>query len=81
MDVLVTLQEAAATYEEKMGIARRWTPESPEWKEADQSDAELKYSAAVNRLEGLVIARVFELSKMNRSGTCAYFIYRPLRGS
>ncbi|KAJ7876438.1 hypothetical protein B0H13DRAFT_2236010 [Mycena leptocephala] len=55
--------------EEKMGIEDRWTRESQEYKEAAELVATRRYRGAVNKLEELVVKRLFELTKMNMSGT------------
>jgi hypothetical protein len=55
--------------EEKMGIEDRWMRESQEYKEAAELVATRRYRGAVNKLEELVVKRLFELTKMNMSGT------------
>ncbi|KAG1726327.1 hypothetical protein EDD22DRAFT_789520, partial [Suillus occidentalis] len=55
--------------ERKLSITRRWTPEDPDWQSAGRLVANRKYQRALDTLEGLVVARIFELTKMNRSGT------------
>lgn len=66
---VITLQSAALDYEAKLGIDERWLPEFEEWQEACRSENELEYTRAVDRLEFLVVSRLFELSKLNRAGT------------
>lgn len=53
----------------KLGVTRRWTPDDIEWKDAGRLVANRKFQRALDSLEGLVVARIFELSKMNRAGT------------
>ncbi|KAG2135775.1 hypothetical protein DEU56DRAFT_737641 [Suillus clintonianus] len=55
--------------EVKLGVVRRWTPDDPEWMDAGRLVANRKFQRALDALEGLVVARIFELSKMNRAGT------------
>ena len=55
--------------ENKLGISRRWVPRDPEWEDAERLVSNRKYQHAVDHLEGLVVARIFELGKMNRAGT------------
>ena len=69
LDSVLTLQKAARDYEAKLGLSVRWTAESPEWLSASKSMAERVYNSAVDKLEALVISRMFELSKMNQAGT------------
>ena len=69
LDSVLTLQKAARDYERKLGISIRWTANSPEWISASKSLAERIYNSTVDKLEALVISRMFELSKMNQAGT------------
>ncbi|KIK33852.1 hypothetical protein CY34DRAFT_26971 [Suillus luteus UH-Slu-Lm8-n1] len=55
--------------ESKLEVAQRWVPDTPEWKDAGHLVAKRKYQCALDALEGLVVARIFELTKLNRSGT------------
>ncbi|KAJ7899640.1 hypothetical protein B0H13DRAFT_2234208 [Mycena leptocephala] len=55
--------------EGKMGIEDRWTRVSQEYKEAAELVATRRYRGAVNKLEELVVKRLFELTKTNMSGT------------
>ena len=42
---------------------------SVEWEEAKKLVTECKYQRALDNLEGLVVAQIFELTKMNWSQT------------
>jgi len=53
----------------KAGIAEHWTRGSAECHEAAALLHMHKYQRVLDVLEGLVVAHVFELSKMNRSQT------------
>jgi hypothetical protein len=53
----------------KLEIVTRWTPVDADWQRVGRLVAHRKYQRALDRLEGLVVARIFELSKMNRAGT------------
>ncbi|KAG1789326.1 hypothetical protein EV424DRAFT_1476376 [Suillus variegatus] len=46
--------------ERKLEITMRWTPEDADWQ---------RYQRALDRLEGLIVARIFELTRMNRAAT------------
>lgn len=61
--------KAVQVLEAKLGVQVRWVPESQEWQEAGRLVAMRKYQRALDSLESLVVARLFELSKMNRSQT------------
>ena len=60
---------AVQALEMKLEITRRWTPEDAEWREAGRLVAMRKYQRALDVLEGLIVARMFELTKMNQSQT------------
>ncbi|KAG1871810.1 hypothetical protein DFJ58DRAFT_713769 [Suillus subalutaceus] len=62
---LATVQEL----ENKLDIVQRWVPEDFEWQNAGRLVAKRRYQRALDTLEGLVVARIFELTKMNHSGT------------
>lgn len=53
----------------RLEIQERWTIGSTEWQKASQLVAMRKYQRALDVLEGLIVARMFELTKMNRSQT------------
>ncbi|KAI6027836.1 hypothetical protein BKA83DRAFT_4471322 [Pisolithus microcarpus] len=63
--------------EHKLNISRRWVPEDKEWQNAVEASlptagrlvANREYCRALDNLESLVVARLFELTKMNRAGT------------
>ncbi|KAJ7670822.1 hypothetical protein DFH06DRAFT_981090 [Mycena polygramma] len=55
--------------EDRLDPAERWTSDSREWQEAAELVSTRRYRLAVNRLEELVVKRLFELTKMNMSGT------------
>ncbi|KIK35300.1 hypothetical protein CY34DRAFT_26644 [Suillus luteus UH-Slu-Lm8-n1] len=44
-------------------------PDTPEWEDAGHLVAKRKYQCALDALEGLVVAHIFELTKLNCSGT------------
>lgn len=55
--------------EEKLEIEKRWEPEYAEWDTAAAMVAIRRYQRSLDLLEGLVVARMFELTKMNMSQT------------
>lgn len=55
--------------EEKLNVKQRWTDESEEWLEAERLVSSVKYRRALDRLEMLLVSRIFELSRLNVSGT------------
>jgi hypothetical protein len=64
-NILVTVQDL----EKKLGIAERWQPGSVKWKMAVDLVSKRTYQRCLDNLEGLIVARMFELTKMNQSQT------------
>jgi hypothetical protein len=60
---------AVQNMEMKMGIVERWVPDSLEWKAAAEKVLMRRYQRCIDSLEGLIVARMFELTKMNMSQT------------
>lgn len=58
----------------QMGVTQRWTPETPEYRDAAQYLRERKYHRALNKLHRLVVQRIFELHKLNiaQTGECCF---------
>ena len=54
--------------EMKLGIVKRWTPDE-EWKSASMLIVHHWYQHCLDMLEGLIVARMFELAKMKIAGT------------
>ena len=65
---LLTVQQL----EQKLEIESRWTAMSPEWKAASELVGKRCYQRCLDNLEGLIVSRMFELTKMNMSqmGMC-----------
>jgi hypothetical protein len=63
------LQEQLQRVEERLEICERWTPGSPEFEKASKYMRIRTYQRAVDKLEGLVVQRLFELTKANTSET------------
>jgi collagenase-like PrtC family protease len=59
--------------EGKMGIVHRWKIGGSDWQAAAKLVVMRQYRRALDNLESLVVARIFELSKMNMSGTGELF--------
>jgi hypothetical protein len=59
--------------EVKLGILRRWGPNDEEWKQAGVMVGRRRYQRCLDTLEGLIVARMFELTKMNMSQTGEFF--------
>jgi hypothetical protein len=55
--------------ERQLEIPVRWTPDCEEWKSTQQLLDLRSYNRALDHLEGLIVSRLFELTKMNMSGT------------
>ncbi|KAJ7710234.1 hypothetical protein B0H14DRAFT_3099401 [Mycena olivaceomarginata] len=63
--VLLAVQDL----ELRMDLRDRWTPGCAEWSEAAVLVANRRYQCVLDKLQGLVIARLFELTKCHMSGT------------
>ncbi|KAJ6524845.1 hypothetical protein DFH09DRAFT_1250792 [Mycena vulgaris] len=55
--------------ERKMEIDPRWMMDSKEWEDAAFLVSRRQYRLSIDQLEALVLKRMFELTKMNMSGT------------
>lgn len=69
LDTVLTLQKAVQDLESKLEIYDRWEPGSSQWKSTLHMIDTRRYRKALNHLEGLVVARLFELTKAHQSGT------------
>ncbi|KAG1735668.1 uncharacterized protein EDB91DRAFT_1238175 [Suillus paluster] len=56
-------------FEQHHGIRERWTPHHPDYVKAAQYSQERQFIRLVEELEGLVVRRLFEMSKANLAGT------------
>ncbi|KAF8229071.1 hypothetical protein L208DRAFT_1288284, partial [Tricholoma matsutake] len=56
-----------------LNVVMRWVPECPEWKAAALMVGKCHYQRCLDHLEGLIVSRMFELTKMNMSQTGACF--------
>lgn len=70
---------AVQLLENKLNITQRWEHGSPEWIAAGKMVSMRTYQRCIDNLEGLVVARMFELTKMNRSQTGMVFPTRYLQ--
>lgn len=61
--------EQLSKLEQQLDITERWTANSPEYLDVTHFIQRRKYLRAVDTLEALVVQRLFELTKMNHSGT------------
>jgi len=60
---------AVQDLEIKLEIAERWQPSSAKWQATAEMVVRRAYQRSLDQLEGLVISRMFELTKMNQSQT------------
>ncbi|KAJ7737113.1 hypothetical protein B0H16DRAFT_1664771 [Mycena metata] len=58
-----------ADLELQLSIARRWENDGDDWIRVAKMVKNRRYQRAIDALEGLVVARMFELSKVNMSDT------------
>ncbi|KAG2109784.1 hypothetical protein BD769DRAFT_1365312, partial [Suillus cothurnatus] len=60
---------AVLDLERRIGVTQHWTPADPEYQEALKYLHNHRFIHAVQRLEGLIVQRLFELAKANLAGT------------
>ncbi|KAF8816868.1 hypothetical protein BYT27DRAFT_7019291, partial [Phlegmacium glaucopus] len=53
--------------EVKLGIDRRWLLEDLHWEASAVMVGKHRYQCCLDKLKGLVVSRMFELTKMNMS--------------
>lgn len=70
-DVLTQLRETLVVFETLHEITERWVPGSQKWKDAVEYLKIRDFQKALDKLEALVVQRLFELSKMGLAGTGA----------
>jgi hypothetical protein len=63
------LQKEVMHTEDALIISHCWTVDTPEWQDAVKYLQIRAYQLAVDKLEGLVVQHLFELTKANLSGT------------
>ncbi|KAJ7244802.1 hypothetical protein B0H12DRAFT_1073675 [Mycena haematopus] len=61
--------DAVQDLEVRLDIKARWKPGDEDWVAAAALVEKRRYQRAIDELEGLVVARMFELSKVNMSDT------------
>jgi hypothetical protein len=69
LELLVMLRTALIGLEQKLQIQCTWTPDCLEWKETERYLNMRIYQCALDNLESLVVAQLFELTKLNQSST------------
>lgn len=69
MDILLVNICTVADLEAKLGILGRWTEQQREYQETLAYMKTNKFRRAVDKLQQLVVQRLFELSKANMAGT------------
>ena len=62
-----------------LGVVDRWVPGCPEWKAAADMAGKRRYHRCLDDLEGLIVSRMFELTKMNMSQTGTRFLTQCMR--
>ena len=65
---------AVHSLEAKLNVTVRWIAGSAVWEDAAKKVKMRTYQRCIDTLEGLVVARMFELTKMNMSQTGELYI-------
>jgi hypothetical protein len=61
--------EAVQDLERHLEVTTRWVPGMEAWNSAAVWVKKRRYQRALDQLQALIISRMFELTKMNMSGT------------
>jgi hypothetical protein len=64
--------------EVKLGVIMRWLPDCQDWKTAAVMAGKCRYQRCLDDLEGLIVSRMFELTKINMSQTGVYIFLSTL---
>jgi hypothetical protein len=75
--VEVRARAAVHDLELRLAITTCWTPGDEKWIEVSAMLSKRRYQRALNHLQGLIIARMFELAKCNMSGTGNLYLFLP----
>ncbi|KAG0702024.1 hypothetical protein DFH29DRAFT_999672 [Suillus ampliporus] len=78
MDVLLVNIRTVANLEERLSIKDRWTDDQLDYREALGYMKTHKFRCALDKLQQLVVQRLFKLSKANMSGT-GYKLHQQIR--
>ncbi|KAJ7747085.1 hypothetical protein B0H14DRAFT_3097053 [Mycena olivaceomarginata] len=61
--------ELVEDLEQKLAVETRWTSESPQWNATAAAMKKYKYLDALDEIERIILARLFEMTKVHQSGT------------
>ncbi|KAJ7846839.1 hypothetical protein B0H14DRAFT_3086242 [Mycena olivaceomarginata] len=61
--------ELVEDLEQKLGVETQWTSDSPQWTATDAALKKHKYLDALDEIEQIILARLFEMTKVHQSGT------------
>ncbi|KAJ3572909.1 hypothetical protein NP233_g2769 [Leucocoprinus birnbaumii] len=65
----IKLAQLSHEYERKLGIEKPWQEGDENWRRVSDMVVQQQYRRRLDRLEQLVVSRMFELGRINRSGT------------
>jgi hypothetical protein len=71
--------QRVALYENQLNLHLRWEMTSDKYKDVKKKVVEWEYRRALDELERLIVQRLFELTKMNLSGTGQFFNHTQTR--
>ncbi|KIK52566.1 hypothetical protein GYMLUDRAFT_1028696, partial [Collybiopsis luxurians FD-317 M1] len=63
--------------EEKLGISKRWVDGCEEWELAKRSVREANYCRALDKLKWWLVAKMFEMARLNIAGTGMCILMSP----
>lgn len=73
IEVNIRRIKAVQVLEIRLNITTRWEPGTTEWDAAALKVKMRRYQRSIDILEGLIVARMFELTKINMSQTGSIF--------
>jgi hypothetical protein len=69
LTALQQAEQAVMRIGDQLGLQEEWKKESPEYKAVKEGMVMQGYQLALDELEQLVVQRLFELAKLNMTGT------------
>ncbi|KAJ6532338.1 hypothetical protein B0H10DRAFT_1674961, partial [Mycena sp. CBHHK59/15] len=69
IEVVAKTLAAVQDLEVRLEVGVRWVPGNDKWEAMATMVGRRRYQRALDDLQGLIVARIFELAKVNMAGT------------
>ncbi|KAJ6535312.1 hypothetical protein B0H10DRAFT_1685182, partial [Mycena sp. CBHHK59/15] len=79
IEVVAKTLAAVQDLEVRLEVGLRWVPGNNKWEAMATMVGRRRYQRALDDLEGLIVARIFELAKVNMAGTIRKHIAKALQ--